>query len=128
MSGSTKLYRQIHPRFARGNIVLSPAFHPEPGDPCRLSVYDGDQITPEAAWMHYTKQLKSCGVMAVTVSECRSQDMDVVFDGVPYKEHAYVEFGNRTKNEIKTASRHLKRIAQARGWLFLVNENVPNQQ
>lgn len=118
MSVKTMLYRQIHPNFVNGDSVMSIAFCPTPNDPCKLSVYDGDQITPKDAWKHYTKQLKSDGVMAVTVGECESRSICVIFDKIPYKEHAFIDFGGYGKKEIRTASRHLKRIAQAPGWLF----------
>ena len=37
------------------NLVASQSFRPRRIDDKLLSVYDGDQITPEAAWFHYTK-------------------------------------------------------------------------
>ena len=114
----TMLYRQIHPNFVKYNDVVSAAFRPPPNDPFRLSVYDGEQITPKGAWEHYTKQLESEGVMGFTVSECNSRNLHVIFDRMPYKEHAFVNFTGYNKKEIRSASRYLKRMARARGWLF----------
>ena len=47
MTGTTLLLRQIHPSFVQDGRVTSQAFRPTPKDESLLSVYDGDQITPE---------------------------------------------------------------------------------
>lgn len=124
MINKTMLYRQIHPNFVKGEVIMSKAFQPTSKDPCRLSAYNGDQIAPKAAWEHYTKKLKSGGVMGVTVGECEGFNMVVVFDGVPYKEHVSIKFARCDKKEIRTVSRHLKRIAQTRGWFFRANQEA----
>jgi hypothetical protein len=54
MTGATFLLRQVHPSFVQAGRVTSQAFRPTPKDRSLLSVYDGDQITPEAAWIHFT--------------------------------------------------------------------------
>ena len=71
MTGTTRLLRQIHPSFVQAGFVTSQAFRPTPKDESKLSVYDGDRITPEAAYTHYTTvwELASAGVLAVTVDE-----------------------------------------------------------
>ncbi len=123
MNGETQLYRQIHPNFVREGRAGSRAFRPSSRDPCRLSVYDGDQITAKKAWQHYTSTLhkESSGVMAVTVNECTRMNLDVVDDHIPYEEHAFIEFGNSTKSQIKRISKNLRVVAQTRGWLFSSN-------
>lgn len=49
MTPQTQLLRQIHPNFVQAGRVTSQAFRPTPKDENHLSVYDGDQIQPEAA-------------------------------------------------------------------------------
>ena len=120
MNGDTRLYRQIHPEFINRGRVTSQAFHPSSGDPCNLSVYDGDQITAEKAWRHYTSkvQLKSAGVMAVIVDECKRMGLKCVLDRDPYPEHALISFGGFTKSRVKKASKSLRAAAESRGWVF----------
>jgi hypothetical protein len=78
MTESTLLLRQIHPSFVKLGRVTSQAFRPTPKDEQKLSVYDGDLIEPAAAWEHYRKRnLESVGVMAVTVEDCRKEDLVV---------------------------------------------------
>ena len=119
MNGKTRLYRQIHPRFVNEGHIGSQAFRPPSGDP-RLSVYDGDQITAEEAWRHYTSIVKceSGGVMAVIVDECTHMGLNVVPDPEPYKEHALIDFGKATNRQIRKASQRLRAAAVQRGWLF----------
>lgn len=126
MNDKTQIYRQIHPNFVSEGRASSRAFRPSSKDPYRLSVYDGDQITAEAAWLHYTTKLqsKSSGVMAVTVNECKRMNLCVVPDRTPYKEHAFIDFGNYTKNQIRKMSKQLRAIAQARDWLFFVDSDT----
>jgi len=50
--------RQIHPGFVQDGRPSSQAFRPTPKDEQKLSVYDGDQITPANAFEHYTQALK----------------------------------------------------------------------
>ena len=86
MNDETLLLRQVHPGFVRNERVTSQAFTPRPSDGNRLSVYDGDQIEPEAAWRHYTtlQSLESAGVMAVTLAECTALDLPVRSDPEPF--------------------------------------------
>ncbi|OQC41352.1 MAG: hypothetical protein BWX66_00754 [Deltaproteobacteria bacterium ADurb.Bin058] len=46
MNVHTLLLRQIHPDFIQNQRVSSQAFRPTPKDERKLSVYDGDLITP----------------------------------------------------------------------------------
>ncbi len=70
MTGTTMLLRQIHPSFVQAGYSTSQAFRPTPKDEAKLSGYDGDRITAEASFVHYTTvwKLASVGAMAVTVS------------------------------------------------------------
>lgn len=57
MNPTTLLYRQVNPSWIQSGRVTSQAFKPTPKDERRLSVYDGDLITPADAWRHYTESL-----------------------------------------------------------------------
>lgn len=85
-----------------------------------MSVYDGDQIQPESAWKHFTSnpECSSAGVMAVTLAECTVQELPVVTDGVPFKEHCAIDFSAFEKTDAKNKAAFLSRFAQSRGWLF----------
>ena len=119
MNANTLLYRQIHPTWVQEGRATSQAFRPTPKDDYRLSVYDGDQITAEAAWNHYTLKLPSVGVMAVTVAECQRQQLAAISDPLPgFSEHALIDFTGLTANQARRTARQLTRIANARGWQF----------
>lgn len=126
MNDNTFLYRQIYPEFTqldRQDQQVRPtsqAFLPSASDG-KLSVYDGDQITAEASWFHYTDVLKleSCGVAAFTVLECRAIDLPVISDGIPYPEHISVDFtGLSSRSQRATRAKQLRAAANARGWQF----------
>ena len=97
-------------------------FRPTRKDDHRLSVYDGDQITAEAAWRHYTQaqHRRSVGVMSVTRRECRDTGLRVIGDGTPFPEHAVIEFSGLSRNETKTAAVVLAAAARRRGWQYRV--------
>lgn len=125
MNDNTLLYRQIHPEFTQFDPQTerlrptSQAFRPP--DDGNLSVYDGDQITAEASWLHYTDTLQreSCGVTAVTVSECASFDLPAIPDGIPYPEHVSIDFNVlKSKSQWSARAKKLRAVANARGWLF----------
>jgi len=120
MTPETLLLRQIHPSFIQNGRVTSQAFRPTPKDESKLSLYDGDLITAEAAWKHFTTtpQCRSAGVMAVTQEECTSQDVPVVADGISFPEHVSLDFSSMSKNEIEKKAKVLSVKAQQRGWLY----------
>lgn len=70
MKSGTLLFRQVNPSWMKLGRVTSQAFKPTPKDRGRLSAYDGDRMTAEKAWRHYTMELgyRSVGVLAVTVA------------------------------------------------------------
>lgn len=120
MTGDTMLFRQIHPSFLHAGFPSSQAFRPTPKDKGKLSVYDGDQISAEASWAHYTTVLKyeSVGTMAVTVNECLAVGREAVPDPVPFPEHAYIDFIGLSGKECESISKKLKEIAIRRGWCY----------
>ena len=121
MNGSTPLLRQIHPSFVKLGRITSQAFRPTPKDEHKLSVYDGDLITPAAAWQHYrTRNLESAGVLAVTVGECQNEDLPVRSSPEHFLEHAEIDYTGLSSNECERKGKKLKGAAEARGWLHQV--------
>ena len=116
MNCNTLLYRQVHPGFIDDGRVGSLAFSPN-RDSQELSVYDSDRISAEDSWLHYTKclRLTSAGVLAVTVGECRSEQLDVQPKPVcNFDEHVLIMFDGG----LKKIARKLRDIAVQRGWQY----------
>lgn len=120
MTETTLLLRQVHPSFVQAGRVTSQAFRPTPKDKNLLSVYDGDQITAEQSFVHYTNQLgyESVGVMAVTVGECAAEELPVQPDPTPFPEHIVINFAGFNTNQIEKKSKKLKARAEDRGWQY----------
>lgn len=120
MNQDTLLHRQVHPNFIRNGETTSQAFTPTPKDNNRLSVYDGDMISASAAWEHYTGtlELKSDGVLSVSVSECQAIELSVSPDPTDFPEHVLIEFGELTRRQTTTKAKQLREYANTRGWLF----------
>jgi hypothetical protein len=127
MNGTTVLLRQIHPSFIQAGFATSQAFRPTPKDESVLSVYDGDQITANASFLHYTEILKlsSVGTLGLTMDECVSEGLtvrpDPLTEPVPFPEHAVIDFTNFNDKQCKKISKQLQAKSQVRGWLFRVN-------
>ena len=122
MTGETLLHRVIKPQWwLQGRAISSQAFRPGPEDDKQMSVYDGDQITAEGAWRHYTndptKQAPS-GVLAVTTGECGQQDLPVHPDPKTFPEHVLIDFRKFGTNQTKKKSEKLRDAALNRGWQF----------
>ena len=121
MNDDTLLLRQIHLSWIRAGEVTSQAFRPSKKDAGQLSVYDGDRIKPRVAWEHYTGVLMylSAGVVAVSVSECNTEELPVTDNPLPrFPEHALIDFRGLSRKSIEQKARALKEAANARGWLF----------
>lgn len=120
MTPATLLLRQINPSFIQAGRVTSQAFRPTPKDENRLSVYDGDQMQPPAAWRHFTTTpgCRSAGVMAITHAECTAEQLPISPDGVPFPAHVSIDFSAFGKSEIEKKAKVLTRQAQVRGWLY----------
>ncbi len=120
MNANTLLYRQVHPSWIQKGRITSQAFRPTPKDEKRLSVYDGDQITAEAAWLHYTQDLghTSAGVLAVTVGECDNLELPVVPDPATLQEHTLIDFSAFSRRQIETKAKILRANADLRGWQY----------
>ncbi|MHB8788314.1 MAG: hypothetical protein ACYDBT_00385 [Desulfobulbaceae bacterium] len=126
MNPDTLLHRQVHPSWVQLGRVTSQAFRPTPKDEKLLSVYDGDQITAEAAWYHFTNNLRnaSVGVLAVTVPECNALQLPTVADPAHFPEHVVIDFSGYTEKIIKQKAKHLRTSAELRGWQYQA-ENSP---
>lgn len=121
MTGTTLLLRQIHPTFVQNGYATSQAFRPTPKDQSKLSVYDGDLITPEASWIHYTTMWKraAVGTMAVTVDECAAEGISTQPAPLPdCPEHSVVDFTGLSDGQCRAKSKKLQAKAQERNWLY----------
>ena len=106
MNSDTLLYRMVSSSWMQDGSPTTPTFKPTRKDNGRLSVYDGDQISPQDAYEHYASLgHKAVGVLAVTVEECESLNLTVSPDPLPgFPQHC----GNRLH-------RSQRKQAQARG-------------
>ena len=126
MNAETCLLRQVHPSFIQMNRITSQVFKPRPTNFNRLSAYDGDQISAEAAWQHYTETLgfKSAGIVAITVADCTSQGLQVHPDPQDFPEHVLVDFGGLERRRIETVAKRFRAAAEERGWLYRREESA----
>ncbi len=117
------LYRQVNPGWIREGRITSQAFKPTAKDQKKLSVYDGDRMTAQQAYRHYTHQLglTSVGVMALTVAEWWQQKLPVTCYPEPFPEHVVIDFRDCSNADIKTKAKYLTRAAVLRGWQYLVD-------
>lgn len=122
MTDETLLHRVIKPQWwLQGRAISSQAFRPGPEDDRQMSVYDGDQITAEGAWRHYTNDPDKptpSGILDVAVRECGQQCLPVHPDPHAFPEHVLIDFRKFGTNQIKRKSERLRDAAVARGWQF----------
>ena len=125
MNDDTLLLRQVNPSWVQHGRVTSQAFRPTPKDQHKLSAYDGDQISAEKSWVHYTTTLKfsSIGTLAVTVMECKQQELPAAPDPEPFPEHVVIDFTGFGKSQVEHKSKKLKAAAEVRGWKYRAIEN-----
>ena len=120
MNRDTLLHRQVHPNFIRDGDPTSQAFTPTRKDNERLSMYDGDMITPALAWKHYTESLghDSDGVASVSVAECEATELPVCPDPTEYPEHTVIDFSGLSGGQKTRKAKRLRYYANLRGWQF----------
>ncbi len=121
MIDKTLLLRQVHPTFIQNGEIGVVAFRPNDSDHGRLSVYDGDQITPENSFKHWTDELKkkSVGVLGVTVGECASVELQAVSSPLEnFASHAHIDLSPYEKKDQRTKTKAILAFALARDWLF----------
>ena len=126
MTDNTLLYHQIHPDFVQFDSqsetlrATSQAFYPSQEDKA-ISTYDGDQISAQDSWVHYTQveKRKSRGVMAVTPTECKQLALPVIPDGKGFPQHVSIDCtALTTSRQLETNAKRLRSAANARGWQF----------
>jgi hypothetical protein len=122
MNQGTHLLRQVNPGFIRDGKITSQVFRPTSKDNSKLSLYNGDLISPEDAFAHFTEQpeCKSIGIVAVIKAECDDEDLPIIEDGIPFPEHCTLDFTGLAKSMIKQKATFLKNYAEKRGWLHQV--------
>jgi hypothetical protein len=120
MTSDTLLHRQIHPKFAPNGEVTSQAFRPTEEHEWKLSVYDGDQIAPDASWAHY-KSLPgklTCGVLSVQLGECEALQLPVHASPEVFREHCDIDFAGFSGKHIERKGKLLRDKAVMRGWQY----------
>ena len=121
MTDDTMLYRQVHPIWVQNGRVSSQVFRPTPKDQHQLSVNDGDLISAENSWKHFSgRGLKSAGVLAVTVRECNAESLRCQPSPEVFPEHAHIDFSGFTEGQIKGKGKRLTELANTRGWQYQV--------
>ncbi len=120
MTKETLLHRQVNPNWIQNGEPSSQVFAPTPKDDKKLSVYDGDQISAEESWKHFTNVLglSSKGTLAVTVLECDEESLSAMSDPQTFKEHVLVDFSDNSQAQIKNKAKKLKKNALDRGWQY----------
>ena len=98
MNRDTLLLRQVNPTWMHDGRPTSQAFTPSAKDRKCLSVYDGDMITAQEAWLHYTQKLGliSVGVIAVSCDECAALELLAEPDPAPFPSHVIIDFTGYT--------------------------------
>lgn len=120
MKPETLLLRQVHPDFIPEAQLTSQAFMPFPKDKGKLSVYDGDQISPQDSYKHYTEILgnKAAGVWGVTCAEVSTVGLASAPDPLEnFPSHAVVDFTALPEKSFRKLAKRLKSAAVARGCL-----------
>jgi len=117
MNDKTPLFRQVVSGWIENGRPSSQAFRPFKTN--LLSTYDGDMISAECAYNHYTNLGNaSAGVVSIQVEEFRNEGLLIIEDRAPYKEHISIDFGGISESKRKVISRRLADISFTRGWAF----------
>ena len=128
VQANTLLLRQVHPSQWNGERAVSIAFLPKTSDEGLLSVYDGDQISPEASHQHYTKTsgLKSVGAWAVTVAESDAAALPSRLDAEGhFPEHTVINFTEHSQKEREKKAKVLAAKANIRQCLYFAPPPPP---
>lgn len=121
MKLETFLLRQVHPDFVNCGRITSQVFRPTFKDDGKLSVDDGDKTTAEAAFKNYTecRNLRSAGVVAVTLGECEKLQLSVSPDPIEcVPSHALMDFSSLSRGQKRSAAKKLRKYANDRGWQY----------
>jgi hypothetical protein len=121
MKADSLLLRQVHPNFYIGGQLSSQAFFPFPKDKWKLSVYDGELVSPAQSFVHYTQNqiLESVGVWGVSNIEVTEIGLTSEPDPLPDSPaHALIDFNNAPDKECRKLAKKLKAFAVAHGCLY----------
>ena len=116
-----QFHRQVHPSWLHQGRITSQVFTPTPKDNGLLSVYDGQQITANASFVHYTtvQRLNAFGTVSVTAGEIHSVGLPWRLDPEPFPEHAVIDFtGEPTPGKAKAKAHALAELARQRNWTY----------
>jgi hypothetical protein len=122
MNAGTILLRLAHPNFMDGEEITSQVFMPSSSDEGRLSVYDGDQISPADSYVHYTEVSHNLAhsVWGVTCEEAASESVPASPAPLPgFASHVVMDFTGKSDKACRRVAKRLKLLALARGCLFL---------
>lgn len=124
MTQDSLLLRQVNPNFVREGRITSQVFKPTPKDEKLLSVYNGDLITAQNSYRHYTDRLgfSSVGVVAVSVAECGKQSLPVISDPIPFPEHVVIDFQACSNAQITKKAKYLTQAARSRDWQYTADD------
>lgn len=121
LTANEDLFRQVHPAFIHSGRVSSTAFRPTPKDQGKLSVSRASRTNPKNAYRLHVqvRGLRSTGVWAITVSECREVDLNVFPDELEDDPaHAVIDFGDLSHGQAEKKAKKLAARARARGCLY----------
>lgn len=121
-----ELLRQIRPEWLHDGRPSSQNFQPMPKDHGLLSVSASTLTTAAASFEHFVGHGgASCGVMAVTVSECAELGLPAHHDPIPAGErfgpdpaHSIVDFRTFGDRQTRKLAKSLRAMAVARGWAY----------
>lgn len=125
--GDEILLRQVHPSFLRDGRPSSQAWKPTRKDEGCLSVARGSLTSPQAAFDHHTQQMRlaSAGTWAVTVAECRTEELRAYPDPLTSTPrvaadlaHAFIDFTGLSNSRIEAKAVRLARHAVERGCMY----------
>lgn len=101
------LMRLVNPDWDQNGVLSSQAFRPMNDRDLTVSFYNGDMISPEDAYNHFTGELgnKAIYVVGVPTKVILELGLKVDFNGVPYPSHVNVDFSGieGKKNRIRIA-------------------------
>ncbi|GHT81530.1 hypothetical protein AGMMS49960_05960 [Betaproteobacteria bacterium] len=120
MNPQSLLLRQVHPNFLPEGQLSSQAFIPFPKDRGGLSVYDGELISVNDSFLHYTETLglASAGVWGVSNKEVVATGLTSQSDPLPDSPaHALINFANTPEKEWRKLEKMLRACALAHGCL-----------
>ena len=121
------VYRQVHRNHVKKSLrPTSSAFNPlvtggEGGARTRaLSAYNGDLVSAEGAYRHFTQELHrpSVSVLALSEEECTELGIVVDYDGIGFPAHVSLRFPMLSRGATRHLANQLAELAMARGWQF----------